>query len=182
MGNLCKFYSFFDCKIKLIIISTAEGQSSFFVSTDEKRINDGTMPKELLKAMSTYLNETGAGDYNLPVLLGEKIAQSNKKTYPNWSFQSRNKVGWYKANNNHYLSTQSPPPNRYQYRADNHYYKNLKYSQVKDQRFQLPSSVTKLKQQVPVQYMTHEPGHNYHVNKKAIGYGTKFDFTHVRPE
>ena len=30
--------------------------------------------------------------------------------------------------------------------------------------------------------MIYEPGHKYAVNKKGIGYGTKFDFTHVRPE
>lgn len=78
-----------------------------------RRITDGTNPKELVKAMSTYMNEAGAGDYDLPTLTGSKIAQSNKKTQPNWSFQSRNKLGWYKANNNHYLSTQSPPPNLY---------------------------------------------------------------------
>lgn len=132
--------------------------------------------------MSTYLNETGAGDYNLPILLGEPIAQSNKKTNPEWSFQGRNKLGWYKANNNHYLATQSPPPNRYHHKHDNPYFKNLNYSQSKNRRFQLPSSVTKLQAQLPVQYLTHEPGYKYHVNKKGIGYGNKFDFTRVRPE
>lgn len=85
--------------------SLSEMHSSLIASTDSKRIIDGTNPKELLKAMSTYLNETGAGDYNLPVLLGEKIADSNKKTNPNWSFQSRNKLGWYRSNVPYYLSS-----------------------------------------------------------------------------
>lgn len=31
-----------------------------------RRIVDGTSEKELMKAMSTYLNTTGAADYNLP--------------------------------------------------------------------------------------------------------------------
>jgi hypothetical protein len=39
-----------------------------------------------MKAMSTYLNQTGAGDYNMPNLIGEKINISGKKTNPNWSF------------------------------------------------------------------------------------------------
>ena len=39
---------------------------------------DGTGEKELLKAMSTYLNKTGAADYNLPKMTGEKIMVSNK--------------------------------------------------------------------------------------------------------
>lgn len=38
-----------------------------------RRVNDGTGEKELTKAMSTYLNKTGAADYNLPKLTGEKI-------------------------------------------------------------------------------------------------------------
>lgn len=39
----------------------------------KRRIVDGTSEKELMKAMSTFLNRTGAGDYNLPNLTGEKI-------------------------------------------------------------------------------------------------------------
>ena len=38
-----------------------------------KRLTDGTNPKELVKAMSTFMNEVGAGDYDLPVLTGEKV-------------------------------------------------------------------------------------------------------------
>jgi len=42
----------------------------------KRRITDGTSEKELMKAMSTFLNKTGAGDYNLPVLTGENIVVS----------------------------------------------------------------------------------------------------------
>ena len=52
----------------------------------KRRIFDGTSEKELMKAMSTYLNKTGAGDYNMPNLIGEKIHIAGKKTNPNWSF------------------------------------------------------------------------------------------------
>jgi hypothetical protein len=38
-----------------------------------RRINDGTGEKELTKAMSTFLNRTGAADYNLPRMTGERI-------------------------------------------------------------------------------------------------------------
>jgi hypothetical protein len=55
-------------------------------NSTKRRINDGTSQKELMKAMSTYLNTTGAADYNLPTLLGDPIAISTKKTNPNWSF------------------------------------------------------------------------------------------------
>ena len=37
-------------------------------------------------------------------------------------------------------------------------------------------------QQLPVQYLVKEPGHNYSVNKKSMGFGKKSDFTKVRPE
>ena len=56
------------------------------VLSDKKRIFDGTSEKELMKAMSTYLNQTGAGDYNLPNLIGDKIHIAGKVTNPNWSF------------------------------------------------------------------------------------------------
>ena len=42
-------------------------------------IKDATSDKELYKAMSTYLNRTGAADYNLPKMTGEKIMVSNKR-------------------------------------------------------------------------------------------------------
>jgi hypothetical protein len=45
--------------------------------------------------MSTYLNQTGAGDYNLPNLIGDQIHIAGKKTNPNWSFQSRTKLAWF---------------------------------------------------------------------------------------
>jgi hypothetical protein len=35
-------------------------------SSAGRRIVDATSEKELMKAMSTYLNTTGAADYNLP--------------------------------------------------------------------------------------------------------------------
>jgi hypothetical protein len=57
-----------------------------FPNSQKRRITDGTSEKELMKAMSTYLNQTGAGDYNMPNLIGEKINISGKKTNPNWSF------------------------------------------------------------------------------------------------
>lgn len=42
-------------------------------------MNDGTSQIEIQKAMATYLNKTGAGDYNLPKLTGEKIIEANRR-------------------------------------------------------------------------------------------------------
>ena len=43
---------------------------------DTRRLIDGTNPKELVKAMSTFMNEVGPGDYDLPILTGEKAVNS----------------------------------------------------------------------------------------------------------
>ena len=42
-------------------------------------MRDRTSQKELMKAMSTYLNRTGAADYNLPKMTGEKIIEANRR-------------------------------------------------------------------------------------------------------
>ena len=57
----------------------------------KRRIVDGTSEKELMKAMSTFLNVTGAGDYNLQKLTGEKIIVSGKKNVPSWTLKDRTK-------------------------------------------------------------------------------------------
>jgi hypothetical protein len=36
--------------------------------------------------MSTYINMADAGDYNIPSLIGGKISESNKLTFPHYSF------------------------------------------------------------------------------------------------
>ena len=60
-----------------------------------RRIIDGTSERELMKAMSTFLNRTGAGDYNLPNLTGDKIIVSGKLNPPNWSLKDRTKLSWF---------------------------------------------------------------------------------------
>lgn len=64
-----------------------------------RRIIDGTSEKELMKAMSTYLNTTGAADYNLPKMTGAKVNVSNKKNLPSWGMQSRTKLSWFPGRN-----------------------------------------------------------------------------------
>ena len=71
------------------------GRSQNEEGIHRRRIVDGTSEKELMKAMSTFLNRTGAGDYNLPNLTGEKIIVSGKKNMPNWSLKDRTKLSWF---------------------------------------------------------------------------------------
>ena len=62
-------------KLKLFFINVDDG-SSQFNGEGKRRVWDGTSQKELLKAMSTYLNKTGAGDYSLPQMTGQKIVEA----------------------------------------------------------------------------------------------------------
>ena len=44
--------------------------------------------------MSTYLNKAGAGDYNLPQMIGKKVMESGKKTEPSWTLSAKTKLSW----------------------------------------------------------------------------------------
>ena len=79
----------------------------------QKRMTDGTSNIEINKAMATYLNRTGAGDYNLPKLTGEKIVESNRKNLPSYSFKEKTKLSWFPGRNVDFQASSSPPPNIY---------------------------------------------------------------------
>ena len=78
--------------------NSALGRSGY-VAAAKKRMIDGTSDIEIRKAMATYLNRTGAGDYNLPKLTGEKIVESNRKNSPGWSFKEKTKLSWFPGRN-----------------------------------------------------------------------------------
>jgi hypothetical protein len=60
---------------------------------------------------------------------------------------------------------------------DSPVFKNLKYSVGTKKRFQIPNSTKVLAEQVPVQYQAQTPENRYRINKVAIGYGERSDFT-----
>jgi hypothetical protein len=53
----------------------------------------------------------------------------------------------------------------------------LKYSVGTKKRFQIPHQTKILAEKVPVQYQAQSPESRYKVNKVAIGYGKRSDFT-----
>ena len=112
-------------------------------ASTKKRINDGTTVIEINKAMATYLNRTGAGDYNLPKLTGEKIIESNRKNLPSWSFKEKTKLSWFPGRNVDFQASSSPPPNIYSPMSDRDF-KNTKFSVGKGTRFYSPTSVRTL--------------------------------------
>ena len=114
----------------------------------KKRINDGTSEVEINRALATYLNRTGAGDYNLPKLTGEKIIESNRRNLPSYSFKDRTKLSWFPGRNVDFQASSSPPPNIYSPKPDKDF-KNTKFSVSKGTRFYTPSSVRTLVENVP---------------------------------
>ena len=79
----------------------------------KRRINDATSEKELFKAMCTYLNRTGAADYNLPRMTGERILWSNKKNPPKWRMSNHVKPSWFPGRDVDFKGTSSPPATCY---------------------------------------------------------------------
>ena len=45
----------------------------------QNKLSHGTSPKAIARAFKSYLNITGAGDYDLPSLFGSFIRESDKK-------------------------------------------------------------------------------------------------------
>ena len=115
-----------------------------YQSPQRLRINDATSDKELNKAMSTFLNTTGAGDYNLPKLTGDKVAESGKKNLPNWTLMSRTKLSWFPGRNVDFAGSSSPPSTNYRPPSDRPF-KNTKFSVGRQSRFAEASSVLKVK-------------------------------------
>ena len=71
--------------------------------------------------MSTYLNKTGAGDYDLPKLTGDKIIESNRKNQPSWGLKERTKLSWFPGRDVDFAATSSPPATKYSPKSDRDY-------------------------------------------------------------
>lgn len=97
---------------------TASDKRSEDLSMDRRRIFDGTSERELIKAMSTFMNMTGAGDYNLPNLTGSKQAQSGKRAGPEWSFKKKTKLSWFPQRYVNFQGSSSPPATLYSPKTD----------------------------------------------------------------
>ena len=79
------------------------------------------------KALKTYLNGTGVGDYELAKSLGDKMVESSKVNLPNWSLKGRVKMGWFPQRNTDFMGQSSPPPTKYQPPTDRPF-KNSEFS------------------------------------------------------
>lgn len=104
--------------------------------TDKRRMWDGTSDRELMKAMSTFLNCTGAGDYNLPDLIGRNTLESKQINSPSFSFKQKSKkLAWFPNHYTDFVGQSSPPSTLYSPKTDRPY-PNKKQAVTKDMRFQ----------------------------------------------
>jgi len=71
-----------------------------------------------MKALKTYLNGTGAADYNLPQMTGKKIIESKRSNQPNWTLKSRTKLSWFPERAVDFQAQSSPPSTLYSPKPD----------------------------------------------------------------
>ena len=76
-------------------------------------MTDGTSAKELHKAMTTFLNQTGAGDYDLQKLTGAKVIEATRKNFPMYSMKSRTKLSWFPGRDVDFKASSSPTSTLY---------------------------------------------------------------------
>jgi len=135
-----------------------------------------------MKAMSTFLNCTGAGDYILPDLIGKNALESKHRNSPSITFKSNTKMPWFPNHYVDFVGKSSPPSTHYSPKADRPY-PSKRYTVGKNDRFQ-SSPHQREKQIIPLQSRTIDEGFdhitspkNYTYAKSNFGFGGKSDFT-----
>ena len=118
--SLFSVYLYFWKRIFIVVLSIDDGSQSNY-GEEKRRVWDGTSQKEPLKAMSTYLNKTGAGDYTLPQMTGKKIVEATRRNQPNWSMQSRTKLAWFPGRTVDFQGSSSPASTKYSPAQDRDY-------------------------------------------------------------
>lgn len=117
------------------------------------KIFTGTAPNERDKAHRTYLNELGPGQYNLPSLTGRHSLESKRRNLPHISFAQKTKAPWYEEMHTDFVGKSSPPSTRYSpcIGKKSGERSTTKMGQIgTEQKFRQPTSVTKLKEDLPV--------------------------------
>ena len=102
--------------------------------------------------MGQYLNGTGAGDYDLPVMTGVNLIESKRRNVPTYSIQHKTKLSWFPNRKANFQGLCSPPSTKYANQCDSLIFKNIKYSVGTKKRFEIPNETRVLGEQVPVQY------------------------------
>lgn len=124
-------------------------------SNINKKVFTGTGDNEYSKAHRTYLNEIGPGQYNLPELTGRHSLDTKRRNIPLISFSPRTKAPWHDEFHKDFVGQTSPPSTRYSPMLG----KTSGEQSVSklgiigaEKKFREPTSVTNLRQSLPVQY------------------------------
>eukprot|EP00347_Sterkiella_histriomuscorum_P018266 403346166 len=128
---------------------------------------------DLHKALSTYLNQTGPGDYNLKSYIGSQIMEGSKRSGPSFSIKQKTKTTWFPENAVAFYGMHSPGLNVYSPDQDNIYFKKLQFSVGKQDRFFEENHIRQIKQNVPISYTTNLTSDKNQYKKIGIGYGQK---------
>ena len=117
-------------------------QSGNSKDIDQRRMFDGTSERELIKAMTTFLNATGAGDYSLPSLDQQNVI-SSKRNAAEYSFKIKHKKTWFPHLRVDFQGSSSPAATKYSPKADKAF-PSKKYSSPRDPRFHQYAHMTTL--------------------------------------
>ena len=132
------------------------------------KIFTGTNIEDAEKAHRTYLNELGPGQYNLPQLTGRHSLESKRRNIPNISFAARTKMPWTEEFHTDFVGKSSPPSTRYSppIGKTSGEGSTVKLGRIgSDKKFREPTSVTKLRESLPVSY-----GSAYDIDSVNNGY------------
>ena len=97
---------------------------------DQRNMFDGTSEREINKALSTFMNVTGPGDYHLPHLTGSGLSTSKMRNAPQWSMKRKSKPSWFPNMAVDFVGKSSPRSTLYSPKPDKAY-PTLQYSSPK---------------------------------------------------
>ena len=119
------------------------------------KVFTGTNQDDHDKAHRTYLNELGPGQYNLPQLTGRYSLESKRRNHPNISIAHPTKTPWNAEYHTDFVGKSSPPSTRYSPQMGKKSGERSTTNLGKignEKKFRQPTSVTVLKETLPVQY------------------------------
>ena len=165
----------------------------------QKSLISGTTMENLMRALKTYQNNVGPGQYHQPSLTGRNTQISGIKNVPSFSIGSPLQIHVNPETRNMIATKfKTPSPNQYDIPTDNLYFKKVMIAQIKEKKFFEPVNMPSIRARVPVQYSSIEgiPSEalvekglrlaNYQGGSQAasyrrvgIGFGERVDFTKI---
>ena len=108
--------------------------------------------KDLKKALRTYLNTAGPGDYEMTSQFGSHSRIGQARNGPSHTLKTKTKLAYFPDYAKEFAGQASPKCSLYNPNRSFVAVSEPQYSVTKDQRFTTPSSVAILRKNLPVQY------------------------------